>query len=176
MIAKLVIQECKNHLGNNPPWRSVTLASAAALKDMGGLPLGRTNVPRRDWQVWSSVRGAVPFRLDYGDYGIGHPDLEEPPGEAMAGATVSVRYTVDDYWIALKGRQQGGKAGLPMHPQYLAHAKILVKDPEFGGLNPCWGDDQIRQIAAGKLSPGSRAKWVEYSGNRHISLVVDRLP
>ncbi len=175
-IAKVTAQECAQHIGKNHQWRSVALSSAAFPRDFGGLKLGRNEVTRLDWTLWNSVRKSVPFSLDYGDYGIAHPNLEEPPDKARGKGTISVRYTADKYWIAIKGKQTGKKTGMKMHPQYLAHSKLLIKDAEFGGINPCWGDDQIRQIPSGKVSPGSPAKWVEYSLNRHLSLVLDRLP
>lgn len=175
MLAPVVTQQLAKNVAKGQ-WRSVTLASAAAPKDFTNLAAGRNDVARLDWQLWSAVRGTVPFALDYGDYGVGHPDLDEPPGVAMVSATVSVRYTTKDNWIAIKGKPQSGKKGQPMHPQYLGHAKLLTKDVQFGGVNPCWGDDSINQISNGKLSPGSRAKWVEYSVNRHLSLVARDLP
>jgi hypothetical protein len=162
--------------GNAPPWRSVTLASSAAPKDHGALPLGRTNLPRLDWQLWQNVHTNVPFQLDYGDYGTAHPGLTEPPGVAMARATVSVRYTIDDFWIVLKGRPIGGRTGQAMPRQYHGHATTLVADPQFGGLPGCWGDQRIQQILAGTGTPGSRTTWVEIGANRHLSLVANRLP
>jgi hypothetical protein len=158
-------------------WRTVTLASAAAPKDHGQFPVGRTDVPRRDWQLWNAVAGQVQTHLHYGDWGIGHPDLTEPPGVAMVSATVSVRYTVDDAWIILKGRPTSGRTGQPMGTQYVNHAQALVADPQFGGLSACWGDTRIQQIASGGgRNPGNRTTWISIGANRHFSLVADRLP
>jgi hypothetical protein len=166
----------RQHIGAASPWRSVTLASAAAPKDTSGLPLGRTNFPRLDWQLWNQVHGNVPFQLDYGDYATAHPDLTDPPGAAMATATISVRYTVDDDWIVLKGRPIGGARGQPMGHQYRNHAITLTRDPQFDHVAGCHGDQRIQQIAAGTSGPGNRTTWVEVAVNRHLSLVADRLP
>ena len=69
-------------------WRSVTLASSSAPKDFGQLAIGTSVVARNDWMMWSRLQqGAMP--VDFGDYGISHHDLTEPPGMAMAGATVT---------------------------------------------------------------------------------------
>jgi Beta protein len=157
-------------------WRSVTLAASAAPKDHTGLALGPNPVPRLDWQLWQAVHGVAPFQVDYGDHGIGHPDMTEPPGVAMARATVSARYTRDTDWLVVKGRPTSGATGIPMPAQYLAHANTFRGSPGFGGLPACWGDDRVVQIATTVTSSGSRGSWVALSANRHMELVVNRLP
>lgn len=158
------------------PWRSVTLGGSAFPKDMGSLNFGRNEVPRLDWELWRRVYKHASFPLDYADCAAGHPDLQEPPGVAMARATVSVRYTCDDKWIVLKGKPITGQTGQPMDQQYRAHAKTLKRDAEFGGVAGCWADERIKQIDAGTIKSGNRTTWVEIAANRHISLVADRLP
>ena len=157
-------------------WRSITLASSAAPKDMSTLGLGTNLVPRLDWHLWQATSAQVPFQLDYGDHGISHPDMTEPPGFVMGSATVSVRYTVDNGWVVLKGRPVTGNSGIPMPTQYLGHARALTGHAGFGGLAGCWGDGRIPQIVAVTGTPGSRQTWVEIGVNRHLSLVADRLP
>lgn len=175
MLAKVVVGEMCSHISKASGWRTITLAASAAPKDHGALSVGRTDVPRFDWQLWQLVAKDVDFQLDYSDYGTAHPDLTEPPGIAMTRATVSVRYTVQNHWIVIKGRPQSGRTGQPMAKQYLAHAKQLIADPQFDRLSACWGDDRIADIAAGRTTPGNRTTWVQNSVNRHISLVVHQL-
>jgi hypothetical protein len=176
LFEQLVENAMRGALTAPQMWRSITLASSAAPKDYSAFPVGSTDVPRLDWQLWQNVHPSVQYQLDYGDYGIAHPDLTEPPGVAMVRATVSLRYTVDDFWIIQKGRATTGAHGQPMPRQYLAHARSLVTDGRFGGLPGCWADQRISQIAAATMRPGSRTTWVENGANRHLSLVVDRLP
>jgi hypothetical protein len=178
-FSAFVTQALATGIKSPPQWRTVTLASAAAPKDYSALALGKTVVKRLDWLLWNHVHGSLPFPLDYGDYGISHPDLTEAPGVAMTRASVSVRYTVDDDWIIIKGNATTGAHAKPMAQQYLAHAKALVKEPQFGGVANCWGDQRIQHIAAltaGSSGIGSRATWVSIGASRHISLVADRLP
>lgn len=176
MLANLVGTALNQQIGANNPYRSVTLAAAAAPKDHGDLPRGPSDVPRRDWALWQAVRSNVPFQLDYADYLVGHPDLTEPPGVAMASATVSARYTTASDWLIIKGRPQGGAQGQPMHQQYRAHAAHYVADQRFGGLPHCWGDDRIAQINTATSTPGNRQSWAAIAANRHISMVVAQLP
>jgi hypothetical protein len=175
-FAAFVLHALRHNVPQVPGWRSVTLASAAAPRDYSAVPVGRSTVPRLDWQLWGQVSGQTPFALDYGDYGVSHPDLTEPPGVAMTVATVSVRYAIDDEWIINKGYRTTGPHGRPMAQQFHGHAVALTNEAQFGGI-ACWGDGRIQQIAAGGgIGSGSRATWVGLSVNRHLSLVANRLP
>ncbi|RAI36779.1 beta family protein [Rhodoplanes serenus] len=175
LIAAAVGAGLNNHPLNG--WLSVTLSSSAAPKDVSNLQPGPNLVPRRDWALWSALTSSYPM-LHYGDYAIAHRDLSEPPGFAMANATVSPRYCLDNDWYIRKGRSTRGANGQPMAAQYHGHAAALSQHAQFGGLTGCWGDAHIVQIArqAGVGRSGSRETWVSIGVNRHISLVCDRLP
>lgn len=175
-LAPAVVATVRAQIGNPPPWRSITLSSSAAPKDHGGLPTGRTDVPRLEWRVWRDVVAAgLPYQIDYADYSTIGPDLTDPPGYVMTRATVSARYTIDDFWIVLKGNPTTGRRGQAMGAQYRAHARTLVADPNFDQLVNCWADDRIQQIAAGTTSPGGRPQWASYAANRHLSFIANRL-
>jgi hypothetical protein len=174
VLDQLVVHSLQN-LPQPQAWRSVTLAGSAAPKDMSNLGLGPNVVPRLDWHLWGAAH-ALPFQLDYGDHGIAHPDMTEPPGYVMGNATVSVKYAMDNDWLILKGRPVSGNNGIPMPTQYVGHAQALAGWAGFGGVAGCWGDARIGQIVGGHGTPGSRQTWVEIGVNRHLSLVADRLP
>jgi hypothetical protein len=173
-----VLQAIRSHIPNPGMWASVALASSAAPRDHGALASGRNVVPRLDWQLWNAVRPQLNFELEYGDYGIAFPDLTEPPGVAMTRATVSVRYAVDDDWIILKGNPTTGKRGQPMGTQYRAHARALLREPQFDNVPNCWADGRIRTLAATAppQGAGNRESWVAIGVNRHLSLVAHHLP
>lgn len=171
-----VAQTINQNLGALSSFRSVTLASSAAPKDHGGLLRGVNWVPRNDWALWSAVHPAVGIRVDYGDYLTGHPDLKEPPGAAMASATVSARYTLDHSWLIIKGFSTGGAHGVPMQQQHQSHARSIVGTPGFSGLPGCWADAEYQAASVNITGRSGRQKWSEYAANRHISLVADRLP
>lgn len=175
VLDQLVLHSMQN-LPQAQAWRSVTLAGSAAPKDMSNLGLGVNIVPRLDWLLWQAIHGQVAYQLDYGDYGIAHPDMTEPPPFVMGNATVSVKYSADTDWVVIKGRPVSGNNGMPMGAQYAGHANILVGHPTFGGLIGCWGDGRIQQVVAATGTPGSRQTWVEIGASRHLSLVADRLP
>jgi hypothetical protein len=176
MLAPVVVNSIASAFPAAPLWRSVTISASAAPKDHGNLSSGVNNVPRLEWPVWQHVAGSLPYLIDYADYSTIAPDLTDPPGYVMSRATVSVRYTIDGYWLIIKGKATSGKGGQAMTPQYLSHAKTLVAHPQFGGLVGCWGDGRIKQIAAGTQRPGTRALWASISASRHLSFIADRLP
>ncbi|MBR0752512.1 hypothetical protein JQ604_09965 [Bradyrhizobium jicamae] len=163
-----------NLQGSN--WRSVTLATSAAPKDFGQLALGTSLIPRNDWLTWTQIQQTA-NPIDFGDFGISHRDLAEPPGVAMAGATVSVRYTIDGAWVMIKGRRITGPTGVAMGDQYRQHAQTLFARPDFDRLPNCWGDQRITTIATDPTaSAGGRAQWVEISANRHFAFIASTLP
>lgn len=157
-------------------FRRVVLHSWSAPRDHGALPAGRNLVPRRDWLLWQAVSPLVGFELGYSDSCHVHPSLEEIPGYVMATATVSVRYTIDNYWIIRKGVRTTGPNGIAMGAQYRAHAQALVAEPAFNAIANCWGDARIRFYAASTAGAGGRPQWAAILLNRHITHVCDRLP
>lgn len=174
-FASLIANSLNQQVGDQHPYRSVTLAAAAAPKDHGDLPRGRSVVPRQDFLLFQNVLPQIGFNLDFADYATGHPDLTEPPGYAMARATVSARYADQTNWIIIKGRSTGGQSGIPMGTQYRNHATAYVAEPTFGQVTGCWADQQIQEIANGNRNSGNRTTWAGFGINRHIEVTFDQL-
>jgi hypothetical protein len=175
-FASYLIHTLTTQLPRRPQWRSITLGASSAPRDHGALNPGQNIVPRREWQIWQAVAPNVPFSLDYADSGPLYPSLDEPPGFALATATVSVRYTTEPHWIILKGTRTTGPRGRSMTLQYRAHARALVRDRLFGRVTGCWADDQIQAIATETRTAGNRTTWAAIGVNRHLSVIADRLP
>jgi hypothetical protein len=176
MFAQYVSSALNAALASSHGYRRVALYSWSAPRDHGSLPSGRSLVPRRDWSLWQAVQALVSFEIHYSDNGHVHPSLEEVPGYAMANATVSVRYTIDDYWIVRKGVRVSGPTGIDMSTQYRNHARSLIAEQGFNGLSNCWGDTRVLTYAGSERGAGGRGQWAALSLNRHISHVCDRLP
>lgn len=163
---------------NTLEWQSVVLLAGSAPKDHSSLSLGRNIIPRQEWDLWKFISSN--FSIHYGDYLTLHPDLTPAPAIAMTSATVSVRYTIEDYWIIYKGVRASGPNGLSMTSQYIQHAQNLIKEQEFKILTTSWSDNEILRIASMPLGSakgaGGRTQWAGYSINRHLSLVAAQLP
>ncbi|MCJ2042919.1 beta family protein [Methylobacterium sp. J-059] len=177
LLAPVVIGALQQNAATLPGWRSVTLVSSSAPKDAGSLNPGPNVVPRRCWQLWNAVAPSFP-ELHFGDHGVLHRDLTEPPGYAMANATVTPRYALPNDWFIRKGVTTRGVRGQHMTVQYHGHAQALIAHASFGPMPGCWGDQRIQQIAgqAGVGSSGNRETWVSIAFNRHASVVCNHLP
>ena len=177
LIAPVVLAALQPNVGQLGVWRSITLVSSSAPKDISALVPGPNLVPRRCWQLWWAVAQTIPH-LHFGDHGISHRDLIEPPGVAMANATVSPRYTLPTEWLIRRGLTTQGVRGQRMGVQYHSHAQALAVHPSFGQVPGCWADGRIQQIAAqaGVGSSGNRETWVGIAVNRHASVVCHHLP
>jgi hypothetical protein len=174
-LASAVIRAILDHVPDPSPWRSLTLSASAAPRDDSGLLPGRNVVPRTEWKVWRAVAESIPQALNYADSLTAHPELSDPPGYAAARGRVSVRYTAADEWIILRGDPVNGAAPHAMANQYFAHAAALAADPKFGGLEACWADDRIREIARGSPGGGSRSVWTTIVASRHLALVAEQV-
>lgn len=175
-FAKYVEHSLKTNAAQCTGWRSVSLNAWSAPKDHGSMPYGQTQILRKEWIIWDYVRKTAAFQLDYSDMGHIHPSLEEVPGYVMANATVSVRYTIDDKWLNIKGKSTSGPHGIPMSTQYQSHAKALTKTTGFGGIPNCWGDGRIAHYATSTSGSGGRPQWAAILMNRHISVIAQNLP
>ncbi|MCG5538981.1 beta family protein [Halorhodospira sp. 9622] len=166
----------REHMGYRPAWRSITISGYSSPFDMGGFPRGKSTIDRLEWRIWNAILPRLDWTPDYSDRGPASAQLEDPPGEAMARATVSVRYALPDSWIILKGHPTSGESGVLMSTQYLDHAKTLSSDPDFNKLPYCWADEQIRLIAEEEQKTGNRTTWAAIMINRHLELVGNTIP
>ncbi|MGU3384387.1 beta family protein [Methylobacterium sp. D53M] len=177
LIAQVAITALQPLIAQPAGWRSMTLVSSSAPQDVGGLVPGPNLVPRRCWQLWQAVAPVIP-NLHFGDHGISHRSLFEPPPAAMARATVSPRYALPAEWIIRRGVATNGPNGQPMTAQYHGHAQGFAGHPGFGQVPGCWADARIQQIAAmaGVGRSGNRETWVGLGFNRHASVTCHHLP
>ena len=161
------------------PWRTFVLASGAFPANLGEVPpYSIGELPRRDAQLWRSLSSfQLGHGLDFGDYAVTHPLL--PLGAAFA-APPQLRYTVDDHWLAIKGRRQDRRG----HEQFFdICAEILVRlGAGAAGRDESWGDEYIHDaaaISAGLSDPlrgtGNAATWRAIATSHHLAYVVKRL-
>lgn len=161
------------------PWRTFVLASGAFPANLGEVPpYSIGELPRRDAQLWRSLSSfQLGHGLDFGDYAVTHPLL--PLGAAFA-APPQLRYTVDDHWLAIKGRRQDRRG----HEQFFDICAGLLARLGAGAAGPddSWGDEYIHDAAAmsaGLPDPlrgtGNAATWRAIATSHHLAYVVRRL-
>ena len=154
-------------------WRTLTLAAGSFPDSLSALSIGAQVIPRNCLLLWSSVRAAAPARLPrLGDYAIIHPEPPEVAG--FMNPSASVKYTVDNGWLILRGQgtRTRGSGGFA---QFRAHAINLVANPQYCGPGFSYGDQLISDIATGAAGAGNLETWVRIGINHHIEFVVDRL-
>ena len=113
--------------------------------------------------------------LIFSDYTTRNPIL--PDGAGFHHPTTSIRYTLADDWLVLKGKRKE-------FGYYLANAKLLIGEEYYSGENFSSGDLFIKTKAAHHEAyqrdpsikgTGGTEDWIFVAINHHLSLVVDQL-
>jgi hypothetical protein len=170
--AQLVARSMFNMIPEPERWRRVILAAASFPMDLSEVNAATTaTIPRREWQLWRTLRrrpaGLPRQGVIYSDYAIAHPLPREIDPRIMV-MSASIRYTTDDDWLVVKGRnvRQYG------FEQYFDLCRDLVGLPEYCGPTFSWGDNYIAGCAAHNVGPGNATTWRKVGTNHHITVVV----
>jgi hypothetical protein len=156
-------------------WRTFAVAAGAFPENLTKFSPGMIErTPRMDWNLWQQIvaTGVLSRRPDFGDYAVQHPDLP-PPLKGPRPASPSLRYTVDDHWLVVRGKREKGQVARPS--QFRDRCLQLVGQKEFAGQWLCEGDEAIARCAAGSVSNGDQSFWRAVATDHHITLVWDRL-
>jgi hypothetical protein len=164
---------------NLPKWRTFIFASGAFPSDLMKYKIDEDNlVPRADWEKWldQGEGGNGVRKPTYADYTIQHPIYKE--SSQFFHPTTSIRYTLENEWLIMKGRKQ--KFAL-----YLANAKLLADDKgRFYGSGFSFGDKYIAEKAkhypAYIKNPkikgtGSTESWLTAGINHHLVLTAHQI-
>jgi len=165
-------------------WRDVIISGGSFPQDLTGYKRDEDNREQRtEWVNWKSqALNGEPHRLpSFSDYTIRHPIYNEVtvnfPG------TASIRYTVGDSWLVMKGE-------VKRFEQYLGHAALLRNlKGQYYGPDFSAGDRYIDE--KGRYLPefykkkkenpewtkgtGRAEDWIRAGINHHLSVVVDQL-
>ena len=164
---------------NLPKWRTFTFASGAFPSDLMKYKIDEDNlILRADWEKWlDQGAGSNGVRKPtFADYTIQHPIYKE--SSQFFHPTTSIRYTLDNEWLIMKGRKH--KFAL-----YLANAKLLADDKSrFYGSGFSFGDEYIAEKAkhypAYIKNPkikgtGSTESWLTAGINHHLVLTAHQI-
>lgn len=132
---------------------------------------GELEVRRLEVDIWEGLLRAVPS-LVFGDYGIVHPTAVYIPHSGMAIPAPKAKYALPTRWQVIKGHKpKKGEAS-----QYRKIARTLVNSPWFRANDFGWGDENIREIATGRLGKkGNNTDWVAYSTQIHLAMTVKQV-
>lgn len=162
-------------------WRSFIFASGVFPETLSDCKLDEPNfIPRSDWQNWKKQLESRTLKRNptFADYAIRHPIYNE--AFLFYHPTTSIKYTLKDEWLILKGQKQ-------KHEQYLANAKLLLEElsDKFCGENFSYGDRYIVEKARHydayikdqkKIKgTGSTETWLRAGINHHLVLVAHQV-
>ncbi len=167
--------ELRATLPNVSRWRSWTVLAGVFPRNLMEFKPDRLEhrVRREEWQVWleqvSSVNDVR--RPAFGDYTIQYGVFVESP---KIQGSLSVRYTLDEDWLILRGRQVNKEEGLG-YEQFRGHARYLCRRPVYFGEQFSAGDQFIASKLAPDATTGNGPQWLEAGINHHLTTVVAQL-
>jgi hypothetical protein len=160
-------------------WQTVSVASGAFPPDLQGFQPGNSKIPRNDWLAWKNAITRTKDRLrkpTFSDYTIQYGLYKEPV--EGCNPSVSIRYTLDEEWLIMRGEAVRGKANSkhneerPGREQWNAHAQLLCDDNSlFYGERFSWGDAFIREKSVKTEDHGSPETWLRAGINHHMTVV-----
>jgi hypothetical protein len=155
-------------------WRSFTVAATSFPPNLTGLrPSDSSLIDRAEWRLWLDLwrrRRDLTRRPTYGDYGISHPEPAEVDYRVMR-PSASVRYTAEDDWLVLKGRNLRDNG----FGQFYEVCRDLIERPEYSGARFSWGDSYIYECAAERTGPGNLTTWRKVGTSHHLAFASRQL-
>jgi hypothetical protein len=164
---------------NLSKWQTLSVASGAFPPDLQGFEPGNRTIPRTDWLAWKKAVSTAKNGLrkpSFSDYTIQYSLYKEPV--EGCNPSVSVRYTLDEEWLIMRGDAVRGKATShsqetrPGREQWHGHAQLLCDDENlFYGEGFSWGDAFIHEKSLDSKNYGSHEIWLRAGINHHMTVV-----
>jgi hypothetical protein len=157
-------------------WRSLTIIGGAFPKDLTNCVIDNKNYcPRTDWDNWVRYTNSGNLKRipSFGDYTIQHPIFNDQAQFFLPSK--SIRYTVKNSWLVMRGTKKG-----PAN-QYLAHAQLLSRKEickdDYYGRNFSFGDDYIYTMGEDIDGPktGNPETWLTAGINHHLACVAKQV-
>lgn len=156
-------------------WRTLTLAGSSFPDSMMDVPQHTFHqLPRVEWEIWTAIvtRGGVPRLPTYGDYGVSSPSASgEGIDPRMMRMSANLRYTLDNTWLLLKGRNVRDHG----FEQFRDLCRLLVGSQHFKGQDFSWGDNYIHEAAQNAAGPGNASTWRKVGTSHHLALVKHQI-
>ena len=140
-------------------------------------------VPREEWIAWRDYlhakRQNLPRLPTFSDCAIQHQSGVEGFNPILMQVSASIRYTLEEDWLLIKGESTRMKAPSDQFPK-LAH-RLVYGDLQkyFLGPDHCRGCESMKAAADGAPRLGSAEIWRRLGTIHHVSMVmqgIDSLP
>jgi hypothetical protein len=161
-------------------WRTFTVSACAFPKSMGIVDRNSHDfVKREEWIAWRDHLQTERHNLSrlptFSDCAIQHPAGVEGFDPRIMQVSASIRYTLTDDWLIIKGvstRFTRPAAQFPALATRLVYGHLRHY---FAGPNHCDGCRSMKAAADGAPSFGSAEAWRRLGTIHHISMVMQGL-
>ncbi len=176
-LADAFLAEVPNHAR----WRTFTLSACAFPKSMGFIKKSNSHdtTDRVDWMAWRdglhARRTKIPRLPTYSDCAIQHPAGVEDFDYRIMQVSASIRYTITDCWLLIKGESTKITPAVQQFPKL---SRALVNGRVGGcyyGAGHCLGCSGIMECANGLKGYGSLEAWRRLGTVHHITKIVEDL-
>lgn len=181
MVTEGVVALTSSFLAETPDhgsWRTLTVTASAFPKALGSVK-GSSHgfLERTEWKAWRDAlylnRGRLARLPAFGDCAIQHPSGVEGFDFKTMQGSASIRYTLSDNWLIVKGR---GTRRVSPSKQFPGLADQLVNghlSVHFAGSAHCIGCTGVAAAADGAAKFGSLTVWRWLGTTHHITRAVD---
>lgn len=165
---------------DHPRWQTFTISACAFPRSMGVVQRNsHAFVERADWVAWKDNlygrRDGLQRLPTFSDCAIQRPEGVENFDPVRMQVSASIRYTLEEEWLLIKGQSTRSKRP---GEQFPALARELVYGnlrSRFYGSNHCNGCGFMRAAADGEPGLGSAEAWRQLGTIHHISVVTQAL-
>lgn len=161
-------------------WRTFTVSACAFPMSMGGVARHSHDlVERADWIAWRDHLYARRHDLrrlpTFSDHAIQHPRGVEGFDPMKMQVSASVRYTLENKWLLIKGESTRSTAPGLQFPELATRLVYGHLRPHFAGQDHCAGCRSIKAAADGAPRFGSAEAWRRLGTIHHIAVVMQGL-
>jgi hypothetical protein len=161
-------------------WRTLTISSSAFPQSMAGVAgSSHDQVDRSEWHAWRDALHANRASLDrlptFSDCAIQHPSGVEGFDFRFMQVSASIRYTLPDQWLLIKGVSTKRILPSTQFPQLAKHLVYGHLLPCYSGARHCIGCQLMRDAANGRTGLGSAEAWRLLGTTHHITVAVEQI-
>lgn len=173
-------QKCLSEVPHQQQWRTFTLSACAFPKTMAGISrYSHDLMERADWIAWKDGLHANHSRLlrlpTFSDCAIQHPSGVEGFDFRTMQVSASIRYTLPDHWLLIKGESTKRRPAKEQFPELAAELVYGNHRCFYAGAQHCPGCADIKAAADGASGFGSAGVWRRIGSIHHMTSVMEEL-
>lgn len=161
-------------------WRTLTVSACAFPFSMGVVERDSFElIDRSEWQAWRdglhANRKTFARLPTFSDCGIQYPTGVEDFDFRTMSVSASVRYTLQDQWLLIKGVSTKKVEPSVQFPQLATKLVYGHLSQYFAGASHCRGCGGMHDAANGAPKLGSPEAWRRLGSIHHITTTVDQI-